>query len=35
MAFNPNDHLINLKGKHYLEVKWRLVWFRMEHPTTA
>jgi hypothetical protein len=32
MAFNPNDHLINLKGKHYLEVKWRLVWFRMEHP---
>jgi hypothetical protein len=32
MAFNPNDHLMNLKGKHYLEVKWRLVWFRMEHP---
>lgn len=32
MSFNPNDHLINLKGKHYLEVKWRLVWFRMEHP---
>ncbi len=32
MAFNPNDHLISLKGKPYLEVKWRLVWFRMEHP---
>lgn len=32
MAFNPNDHLINLKGKSYLEVKWRMVWFRQEHP---
>lgn len=32
MAFNPNDHLINLKGKAYLEVKWRMVWFRLEHP---
>lgn len=30
--FNPNDHLMNLKGKAYLEVKWRLVWFRQEHP---
>lgn len=32
MAFNPNDHLINLKGKSYLEVKYRLVWFRDENP---
>jgi hypothetical protein len=32
MAFNPNDHLISLKGKSYLEVKWRMVWFRQEHP---
>lgn len=24
--------LINLKGKEYLEVKFRLVWFREEHP---
>lgn len=32
MAFNPNDHLINLKGKSYLEVKFRLVWFREENP---
>lgn len=31
--FNPNEHLMKLKGKDYLEVKWRLVWFRMEHPT--
>lgn len=30
--FNPNDHLTNMKGKMYLEVKWRLVWFRQEHP---
>lgn len=32
MAFNPKDHMTNLKGKDYLEVKWRLVWFREEHP---
>lgn len=24
--------LLNLKGKEYLEVKYRLVWFREEHP---
>lgn len=24
--------LLNLKGKQYLEVKFRLVWFREEHP---
>lgn len=30
--FNPNEHLSKLKGKDYLEVKWRLVWFRDEHP---
>ncbi len=24
--------LIQLKGKDYLEVKWRVVWFRKEHP---
>lgn len=24
--------LLNLKGKEYLEVKWRLVWLREEHP---
>lgn len=32
MPFNPNDYLIKLKGKDYLEVKWRLVWFRDDHP---
>lgn len=31
-AFNPRDHLMKLKGKDYLEVKWRSVWFRAEHP---
>jgi hypothetical protein len=33
--FNPNDHLISLKGKSYLEVKYRLVWFRDENPDWA
>ena len=31
--FNPNEHLMDLKGKKYLQVMWRLVWFREEHPT--
>lgn len=31
-GFNPAEHLTNLKGKDYLEVKWRLVWLRAEHP---
>ena len=33
VGFQPNDHLIKVKGgAEYLEVKWRLVWFRREHP---
>jgi len=32
MAFNPREHLIDLKGKQYLQVLWRLVWFREEKP---
>jgi len=32
MTFNPKDHIINMRGKDYLEVKWRLVWFRDVHP---
>ena len=31
--FNPVEHLIKLKGKDYLQVMWRLVWFRTEKPT--
>src|SRR5262245_5898750 len=42
MTFDPMSHMIKLKRKNregkiireddYLEVKWRLVWFRSEHP---
>ena len=32
MAFNPNNYLTDLRGKQYLEVAWRLVWFRDKHP---
>lgn len=28
--FNPNEHMMKLKGKDYLKVAWRLVWFRDE-----
>lgn len=30
--FNPKQYITTLRGKEYLEVKWRLVWFRHEHP---
>jgi len=30
--FKPQDHMTDLRGKEYLEVKWRLVWFREDHP---
>lgn len=32
MAFNPNEHMMQLKGRDYLQVAWRLVWFREDHP---
>lgn len=32
MAFNPNDHMMSLKGKQYLPVNARVAWFREEHP---
>jgi hypothetical protein len=32
MTFNPKDHIMNMRGKDYLEVKWRIVWFREENP---
>jgi hypothetical protein len=32
MPFNPSEHLTDLRGRQYLEVKWRLVWFRADHP---
>ena len=30
--FNPQEHLMDLKGKKYLQVMWRLVWFRQDKP---
>ncbi len=30
--FDPARYLIQLKGKDYLEVRWRLVWLRSVHP---
>ena len=30
--FDPNAHMMKLKGKDYLQVAWRLVWFRDAHP---
>lgn len=35
MSFNPSEHLMDLKGKKYLQVMWRIVWFREEHPTAS
>lgn len=32
MAFDPKQHMTNLKGKDYLETKWRIVWFKDENP---
>jgi hypothetical protein len=30
--FDPSRHLTRVSGRDYLEVKWRLVWLRAEHP---
>lgn len=31
-AFDPTQHLILLKGKQYLEVRYRIQWFRSDYP---
>jgi len=31
-TFNPNDHLVDIKGKKYLPVAYRLVWLRVDNP---
>lgn len=31
-TFEPGKYLTKVNGRDYLEVKWRLVWFRNEHP---
>jgi uncharacterized protein YbdZ (MbtH family) len=33
--FDPSRYLRKLGGKDYLEVKWRLLWLRTEHPDAA
>lgn len=35
MTFDPKSKVTNLRGKEYLEVKWRLVWFRDERKDGA
>lgn len=30
--FDPRKHLMKIKGKDYLETKYRVEWFRSEHP---
>src|SRR6476661_9435728 len=32
-AFDPARYLMQIDGREYLEVKWRLVWLRTEYPT--
>lgn len=32
MAFKVEEHLLDIKGKKYLPVAWRQVWFREVHP---
>lgn len=32
MTFDPKTQMTKIKGKDYLEVKWRIVWFRDKHP---
>lgn len=31
-GFKPSKYLTKLGGRDYLEVKWRLLWLRTEHP---
>lgn len=33
MSFDPQKHLITLKGKQYLQTAHRILWFRDAHPT--
>lgn len=30
--FDPNQYVSKVKGRDYLEVKWRIAWMRSEHP---
>src|SRR5215217_3963901 len=31
-AFDPTQYLSKFDGRDYLEVKWRVMWVRHEHP---
>ncbi len=31
-VFEPSKYLTQISGRDYLEVKWRLLWLRTEHP---
>jgi hypothetical protein len=31
-GFDPTRHMVKVSGRDYIEVKWRLVWAREEHP---
>lgn len=31
-TFDPSAHMTDLKGRQYLQVMWRLVWFREDFP---
>ncbi len=30
--FDPNQYISKVKGRDYLEVKWRIAWMRHDHP---
>jgi hypothetical protein len=34
-TFDPMKHIMQIKGKDYLETKWRLVWLRDTHPDAS
>lgn len=34
-TFDASRYLTKLKGRDYLEVKWRLLWLRTEHPEAS
>ena len=35
MEFDARSHLIRLRGSEYLEVKWRIAWFRNDYPADS
>jgi hypothetical protein len=34
-GFDASRYVVKLRGKEYLEVKWRLLWLRTQHPDAA